>query len=128
MTDQEIIGLMVKGRECCRRVLLAYEKVWDSGGSSSDGSVESLKLLAGADLAAAQMLMHLDHLPEKPSEHIANDDQKVYADRVMGEIGMLLEKTMVLEREVRNVVYGGGRVSVASNRPRAGAMKAYAMV
>ena len=95
MSDDQIISCMVKGRECCRQLVLAYEK------GRARGVAPDIGELADADRTVTRMLSHLQEIPAHLGEHISEGEKKEYAARLMAEVSELLQRAMILEREVR---------------------------
>jgi hypothetical protein len=98
-TEQERIHEMVKGRECCRRLVHSYEKAraQQRGHAASGMPVTSLQRM---DATADLMLGHLAGLAENSTEQMS-DTSRQHAERLLGEMGSLLERAMILERELR---------------------------
>ncbi len=105
MNDEQIISSMVKGRECCRNLVNAYEQARKNGaGGEGANSGDEVSMLEGADGAVTKMLSHMSSIPGKPQELMIEDENKKYAARLLGEIRDLLERAMIMEREFRNTV------------------------
>jgi hypothetical protein len=98
-TEQERIHEMVKGRECCRRLVHSYEmaRTEQRGPAASGVPVTSLQKM---DATADRMLGHLSSLAEDSKEEMS-DSSRQHADRLLEEMGALLERAMILERELR---------------------------
>lgn len=102
MNRDEIIATMVKGRECCRQIVRMYESVREDGQMTKGALMTQRTSLAKANLALTQMLGQMKHLPEKPVNHMVGEDDKRYVTSLFAEISALLERAMILEREVRS--------------------------
>jgi hypothetical protein len=104
MNDEEIISTLVKGRERCRQLVQFYHNV--RAASEPDGKPLCLDgvSLETANRILAQVLTHLHALPRKPSEIIRSNDKRRDAERLLREIGDLIENAMVAERELREKV------------------------
>ncbi len=98
-TEQERLHEMVKGRECCRRLVLSYETARArQRGHGADGmQVSSLQKM---DATADRMLGHLAGLAANAAEEMSESSRQ-HAERLLGEMGALLERAMILERELR---------------------------
>ncbi|OVE75194.1 hypothetical protein BVX97_05435 [bacterium E08(2017)] len=101
MSDEQIIARMVKGRECCRQLVKAFEtaRARDREVKADDDNVS---MLANADMTLSRMLTHLAELPDKLGDSVSEVENREYAMRLLGEIAELLQRAMILERELRN--------------------------
>jgi hypothetical protein len=98
-TEQERIHEMVKGRECCRRLVSSYEtaRAQQRGHAESGMQVSSLQKM---DATADRMLGHLAGLAVNATDEMS-DSSRRHAERLLVEMGDLLERAMILERELR---------------------------
>ena len=98
-TEQERIHEMVKGRECCRRLVSSYEtaRAQQRGHAASGMQVSSLQKM---DATADRMLGHLAGLAVASTDEMS-DSSRQHAERLLVEMGALLERAMILERELR---------------------------
>ena len=101
MDTADIISSMVKGRECCRRLVQTYETARRQSLSSRSPGPGDLRMLETAETAATQMLSHLSHLPANPCEAMPTEEARRHTSQVLGDIRSLLEKAIMLEREMR---------------------------
>jgi hypothetical protein len=124
MSDEEIISTLVKGRERCRQLVQFYRNI--RAASPPDGRPPCLDgiSLETANRILAQVLTYLHSLPRKPSEIIRNSAKRQDAERLLREIGDLIENAMVAERELREKV--GGRQSPPMGMARKSALQMYA--
>lgn len=105
MSDQDIIALLVKGRERFRQIIEIYRKersehvrLKKTGPYAPD-----LRTLREIERILAAAMSFLGALPEKPSQACAVGDSRQYVEQLLREIGDLLESVMVLDREMRAV-------------------------
>lgn len=123
MNRDEIVATMVKARECCRQIVQLYEAVRDDGNMTKGGLVARRGSLAKANAALSQMLLQMKRLPEKPAACVSLDEDKQYVAGLFAEISELLEKAMILEREVRSCTPADENAPCRVHGARA--MKAY---
>lgn len=98
--EDEILAEMVKSRECCRKAAKAFENIrGEMAARNIHGS--DTRYLVAANRAATQMLSHLCRIPAGIESAMRSDDGRKYAARLVAEIGGILEKTMIMEREIR---------------------------
>jgi hypothetical protein len=123
MSDEEILSTLVKGRERCRQLVQFYHNV--RAASAPDGTLPRLNdiSLETANRILAQVLAHLRSLPKKPSEFVQNGAKRLDAERLLREIGDLIEKAMVAEREMREKL--GARPSPPTGTARSSALRMY---
>ena len=126
MSDEEIISTLVKGRERCRQLVQFYHNV--RAASAPDGRPPRMDgiSLETANRILAQVLAHLHSLPRKPSEFIRNSAKRQDAERLLREIGDLIENAMVSERELREKV--GAQSSPPTGMARKSALRMYTAV
>ena len=103
MSEDEILASMVKGRECCRQMIQAYELVRTGNGSTAKPLLFDSTFLTSANRAVSQMLMHLKKIPQKMGEAMSSDFNRKYASRLLVETEDMLGKAVMLEREMRSV-------------------------
>lgn len=120
MSDEEILSTLVKGRERCRQLVQFYHNV--RAASALDGTPPAIEdiSLETANRILNQVLTYLHSLPRKPSALIQNISKRKDAERLLREIGDLLESAMVAEREIREKV-------ASSRTPPAGPAKQSAL-
>lgn len=123
MSDEEILATLVKGRERCRQLVQFYHNI--RAASAPDGTPPDLSgiSLETASRILSQVLAHLHSLPQKPSELIRNSAKRQDAERLLREIGDLIESAMVAEREMREKV--GARPMPPLGAARTSALKMY---
>jgi hypothetical protein len=126
MSDEEIISTLVKGRERCRQLVQFYHNV--RAASAPDGKPPCLDeiSLETANRILAQVLTHLHSLPRKPSEIMRNSVKRQDAERLLREIGDLIENAMVAERELREKV--GARQLPPMGMAQKSALRMYSTV
>lgn len=107
METNSVIGAMIKGRECCRQVVRAYEQTRDARYATNPDVRPDVNSLKRVDNAASRLLGHLKNLPENPQSRVTRDSDKKYATQLLGEIGQLLEKAIIMEREMRQAIRPG---------------------
>jgi hypothetical protein len=100
MDTRDIISSMVKGRECCRKLVQSYESE-RSRRQLAPGTGTDVGMLRSAESTASQMLQHLSQLPAKPCDTMLSDEARRYTSKLLGDIRDLLEKAIMLEREMR---------------------------
>lgn len=124
MSDEEILSTLVKGRERCRQLVQFYHNV--RAASAPDGTPPAIEdiSLATASRILNQVLMHLHSLPRKPSALVQSVSKRQDAERLLREIGDLLESAMVAEREIREKV--AARRTPPAGTARQSALKMYA--
>jgi len=123
MSDDEMIATMVKGRELCRQLVRTYESAYAEAEAADMNEPERLEGLTRADRTATRMLACLRQLPGRPTELLADDSRRRYVSRLMAEITVLLDRVMILEREVRNAAFGRSAGTSIAPSPRA--LRAY---
>ena len=121
MSEEDVIAAMVKGRECCRQLLKAYETVHTGG----NGGSPDIEMLTMADRTVTRMMTCISNLPSGVAGAIVDESRRQYVARLLKEMGVLLERLMVLEREVR-VTAMNRKPRVSSVRPGFRALQAYA--
>jgi hypothetical protein len=104
MNREEIISAMVKSRECCRQIVQLYESVREDGDMTKGSLTARRNSLDRANASLSQMLLQMKKLPDKPVNCFTLEDDKRYVSSLFSEISELLEKAMILEREVRSSV------------------------
>jgi capsular polysaccharide biosynthesis protein len=102
MTEQQIIESMVKGRESCRKVIQTFQIIRSKSNDMKE-PVDS-QLLLSANRAASQMLNYVSELSSEINNVIKSDENRQYASRLITEIRQMLERAMILEREMRDLV------------------------
>lgn len=90
---------MVKSRECCRRLVHSYENERNRR-LSAPADATDVVMLQSANSTATQILTHLSNLPAKPCDTM-DEESRRYTSKVLGDIRALLEKAIMLEREMR---------------------------
>jgi hypothetical protein len=101
MNSSDIMSSMIKGRECCRRLVQTYEQARGQPQAAPSAGSANLNLLRTAETAATQMLSHLSRLPQNPCAGMTDEEAKRHTSQVLGDIRGLLEKAIMLEREMR---------------------------
>ena len=124
MSEEDVIAAMVKGRECCRQLIKAYERVHTGEDAGNSGAAD-IEMLTTADRTVTRMMACLGDIPAGVAGGIADESRRQYVARLLKEMGLLLERLMVLEREVR-VAAMSQTSRVRSVRPGARALQAYA--
>ena len=99
MDSRDIISSMVKSRESCRRLVQSYETERNRRSSAPAGATDVV-MLQSANRTATQILTHLSSLPQQPCATMDNESKR-YTSKVLGDIRALLEKAIMLEREMR---------------------------
>lgn len=120
MSDQDILASLVKERERCRQLVQVYQGIWSAGDSDKAAATPNHDALLSANRILTQVLQHLRALPEKPANLLASETDRQDARRLLREIGDLLERAIVAERETRER-------AVQRQRPPAGAARTKAM-
>lgn len=123
MNRDEIISTMVKSRECCRQIVQLYDSVREEGNMTKGTIVARRNSLARANGALSQMLLQMKRLPDKPANCVDSEEDRQYILSLFSEISELLEKAMILEREVRCCV--PPPESGQTSQPGPGCIKAY---
>lgn len=123
MSDQEIIAALVKGRERCRQLVQFYGRL-HAAIQEDESAAPGRESLETANRILTQVLLFLRSLPRKPSREIADGVAREDAERLLREIGDLLECAMVAERELRNRV--SARNAAPAGAARDSALKMYA--
>jgi cell division septum initiation protein DivIVA len=100
MESQEILSSMVKSRECCRRLVQSYEAERTRRQTAPATAPASVPMLQNANQAATQILTHLASLPRQPCAAM-NEETRAYSSKLLNDIRSLLEKAIMLEREMR---------------------------
>lgn len=113
MESQEIISSMVKSRECCRRLVQSYEAERNRRQTAPAAAPASVPMLQSANQAATQILTHLATLPRQPCAAM-NEETRAYSSKILTDIRGLLEKAIMLEREMR---------TTATSQPQAGSQE-----
>ncbi|HBA84864.1 MAG TPA: hypothetical protein DCZ95_12290 [Verrucomicrobia bacterium] len=98
MSDQEIIAVLVKERERCRQLVQLYQSL---RAARDQGALPDPEVLQTANRILTQVLTHIRDLPRKPSTSLDTEDNRQEARRLLREIGDLLERAIVAERETR---------------------------
>ena len=126
MSDQDIIALLVKGRERFRQIIEIYRKERSEHERLSKPGpyAPSVRTLREIDRILAAAMSFLGALPEKPSQACSIDDSRQYVEQLLREIGDLLESVMILDREMRAVA--GALNSAPVGGARAQALRSYA--
>ncbi|MEI6210442.1 MAG: hypothetical protein WCR06_02325 [bacterium] len=99
MDSKDIISSMVKSRECCRRLVHNYEAERNRR-LAAPAEASDVVMLQSANRTATQILTHLSSLPARPCSAM-DEDSRRYTSKVLGDIRTLLEKAIMLEREMR---------------------------
>ena len=99
MDSRDIISSMVKSRECCRRLVQNYESERNRRLVTPVNATD-VGMLQSANHTATQILTHLSNLPTQPCASMDTENQR-YTSKVLGDIRGLLEKAIMLEREMR---------------------------
>ena len=99
MDSQNIISSMVKSRECCRRLVQSYEAERNRRQASPQPAT-NVPMLQSANQTATQILTHLGSLPQQPCATM-NEETRAYSSKILNDIRGLLEKAIMLEREMR---------------------------
>ncbi len=100
VSDQEVIAVLVKERERCRQLVQLYQTIRQALTPHGPDS-ESLDV---ANRILTHVLGQLHGLPRKPVDALSEEDARQDARRLLREIGDLLERAIVAEREVREGV------------------------
>jgi hypothetical protein len=104
--DRDIVASMVKGREFCRRLVREYEELRvreaDSGGKPD------VKLLRLLNAVVSKMVATVRQIPVRFVETMSGDSDRAYARRALAEVTALLERAIMLEREMRRRVENSG--------------------
>lgn len=111
MDDMDMIQGMVKGREECRRIVVAYERARSRSGSAlacPDSGV--LDELRGA---AERLVMHLRRVPGRADRQFRFMANARYAEQLLDELRILLERALILERESRFLLRAQGGPALA---------------
>lgn len=100
MNDREVIAILVKQRERCRQLVQLYQvlRLHPAGGGSPALDREAL---TAANRILTQVLSHLRELPAKPAASMEADSDRQNAALLLREIGDLLERAIVADREIR---------------------------
>ena len=101
MSDEEIISTLIKGRERCRQLVQLYQQVRNSDEEEATLKQVHVKLFNKANRLLSQVLGFIQNLPEKPTAIVRNPEKKKDADRILREMGDLLARAMVAEKETR---------------------------
>jgi len=122
MKDDHVFAAMIKGREACRMVLQSHEMMRAGGNSSgTTAGVGYSRLLSSANRAASQMLEHLRALSGEMSKLTNSEADRQYASKLVLEIKEMLEKAMIMEREMRRLIsadFMGGSLNGNNGRER----------
>ena len=119
MSDQDILASLVKERENCRQLVQVYQGMW-AGEDAGEICEPPRDALLSANRILTQVLQRLRSLPEKPVHQLASEADREDARRLLRDIGDLLERAMVAERETRER-------AVNRRQPPAGAARHRAM-
>lgn len=122
MSDQDVIATLVKERERCRQLVNLYQQMRATPGGGPRGAPQGT--LEIADRILTQVLDHLRDLPRKPADDLESESGREEARRLLQEIGDLLERAMIAERECR----AGSVPPPPTGGVRARAMSLYANV
>ncbi|MFH0880986.1 MAG: hypothetical protein V2A34_14825 [Lentisphaerota bacterium] len=120
MSDQDIIASLVKERERCRQLVQLYQEMWASPDDGAASTTPDPMALQTANRILTQVLSHLRSLPEKPANLLTAETDRQEARHLLREIGDLLERAIVAERETRER-------AVQRTRPPSGAVRNKAM-
>ena len=97
MSDQDILAVLVKERERCRQLAQLYQAMRTQAGSSAPDR----ETLRTASRILTEVVKHLRELPRKPASELSTEPAREEARRLLREIGDLLERVMIAERETR---------------------------
>ena len=95
VAQSDIISAMVRSREYCRSILSLYDEARQCG--SSERVIKMRKISECADALGSQ----LHRLPHAPVESIPQGARRDYIQRLCTEVGDMITRVMVLERECR---------------------------
>ena len=98
MSEQEILAVLVKERERCRQLVQLYQSLRVERGGLGTPDPEALRT---ANRILTQVLGHIRDLPRKPASMLQAEADRQQAERLLREIGDLLERAIVAERESR---------------------------
>jgi len=101
MNRDEIISVMVKSRESCRQIVQLYESARENENVVVGTTMIKQNSLNRANNILSQMLLQMKHLPSKPADCVGREEDRQYILSLFSEISELIEKAMILEREVR---------------------------
>ena len=124
MSDQEIIAMLVKQRERCRKLLQLYQKLSSTAMISGRGISVDNEDLQTANRVLNEVLMHIKFIPAKPMDTLVSHAEREHAQRLLEETGDLLERVMIMEREIREMVAVHPATPVGAARQQA--MRMYA--
>ncbi|MBI3985902.1 MAG: hypothetical protein HY343_03205 [Lentisphaerae bacterium] len=128
MSDEDIISALVKGRERFRQLLQLYQQQRAAPGEVRPaGKGPAVGVLKESENLLTVALAHLKSLPEKPSQACAQSDNRQYAAQLLKEIGELLERVVVMDREMRRTPPSSPAVPLFG-AARDKAMRQYAVV
>lgn len=123
MNRDEIISIMVKSRESCRQIVQLYEAAREHDDAAGGAEMARQHSLTRANSILSQMLLQMKRLPAKPADSVGREEDRQYIISLFAEISELIEKAMILEREVRYDVPAPG--AEPDYQPGARCMKAY---
>lgn len=121
MSEKQIIGALVKGRERFRNLVRLYLRQREQSASARPTAVA----LSEIDQCLAAAMGLLNELPGKPGDACATDEGRDYVGKLLREIAELLEVVMVLDREMRSVASAVRQPARSMARPEQ-AIRAYA--
>ena len=101
MNRDEIISVMVKSRESCRQIVRLYESARENEDIAGGTPMARRNSLTRANSILSQMLLQMKRLPAKPADSVSIEEDRQYIQSLFSEISELIEKAMILEREVR---------------------------
>ena len=128
MSEMEIIGKLVKIREQFRRLAGIYQNARLEQNETA-GQPDMAVLRRAAPILNAAMAQ-LGELPEKPVQDCQGSENREYAGKLLKEIGDLLQTTLIMDREARQVwmnMPAANDPIPADDIPPAGAARARAM-
>lgn len=129
MTEEQIIGVLVKAREHFRRLVQLYQggRAAGDGGAAGDGN--NVRLFQEAERVLATALGLMQTLPEKPGQACAQPETRGYVDQLLKEISDALQLAMNMDRELRRAttVAPAEATGVAASLPPAGTARQQAM-
>jgi len=108
MNRDEIVSAMVKARECCRQVVRLYEHAREQESGGDGIAAVRHDMLIKANAALSQMLVQMKRVPDKPDRYFSMEEDKNYVHSLFVEISDLIERAMILEREVRSCMSRDG--------------------
>ncbi len=97
MTDEVLVGQLVKSRERCRQLVQLYQGAYDEFMNLGVLSVSMEK----AVMMVSHLLAHLRAISGGGLRQVQSPEQRKEAEALLEETGDLLQRVMVIERELR---------------------------